>query len=86
MACGVQQIAAQPMQLRLVAPLFGRLDDLGSFSETIQALDRLPVLGVGLGEQNERKRRHYDRSGGAIHRERFREDGQAFFSLPAPSK
>jgi hypothetical protein len=42
-ACGIQQIAAQPMQLSLVAPFVGRLDDLCGLGEAIQSIGRLPV-------------------------------------------
>jgi len=37
------------MQLSLIEPLLGGFDDLRSFGEAIQALDRLSELGVGLG-------------------------------------
>ena len=41
-ACGIQQIASQPMQLSLVVPFVGRLDDLCGLGEAIQSVGRLP--------------------------------------------
>ncbi len=38
------------MQLSLVDPLLGGLDDLRSLGEAIQSFNRLPEHSVGLGE------------------------------------
>src|SRR6266850_116266 len=62
-ACGIQQIAAQPMQLSLAVPLFGRLDYPRSLGEAIQSIGRLPDHSVGLGEPHKRKRRTCNSSG-----------------------
>ena len=45
-----QQIASRPMHLGFVVPLASCLDDLRSLYEAIEALDRLPEPGVGLGK------------------------------------
>ena len=41
-AYGIQQLASQPIQLSLFKPLFGRLEDVRSLGETIQALYAAP--------------------------------------------
>jgi len=47
-ACGIQQVASQPMQLRLLIPLIGGFNDLRSLDKAIQALARPPEPCVGL--------------------------------------
>jgi hypothetical protein len=48
-AGGVEQIASHPMNVGLRDLLFGGFDDLRSFGEATQTLDRLSEPGVGLG-------------------------------------
>jgi hypothetical protein len=62
-AYGIQQIASHPMQLGLVVPFVGRLDDLCDLGEAIQSIGRLPDHGVGLGEPRKHGRRIYESSG-----------------------
>ena len=64
-AYDIQQIASQSMELSLVGPLLGRLDDLHRLGEAIQSFDRMTDYRVGLGEKHEHTRRPCNSSGGS---------------------
>ena len=78
----VQEIASQPINVGLRDALIGGFDDLRSFGEAIQALDRLSELGVGLGSAREHRQCVYHGASGTVHREPLSDQSEAFVCLP----
>jgi hypothetical protein len=54
-AGGVQQIASNAINVGFADPLIGGIDDLCSFREAVQALDRLSEPCLGLGNPREHR-------------------------------
>jgi hypothetical protein len=80
-ARGNQQFAARPVQRSLGEPLVGRFDELLSFGQAFQTLNRLPKLGMRLSERCEHPRSCQNGSGSTDTRECLCEQGEAFLRL-----